>query len=1372
MKKLFIIIIFTILAIQAKSQNPFISTWQVNFPQTITIPTTGTGYNYSVDWGDGTITNGHTGDASHNYMGVGAFQISISGDFPRIYMVDADDRDKIREINQWGDIQWESMHNAFWRCENLNAINATDSPDLSNVTDLSGMFEQCYALTGGLDDWDVSSITNMKDMFKFAINFNDTLENWNVTHVISMEGMFQQCQRFNKNIGQWDVGRVENFNFMFSNAHDFNQNIGQWDVSSATTMESMFGGGAHENFFNQDISQWDVSNVTNMRYMFKDNFDFNQDIGQWDVSSVLDMGGMFFNTIFNQDIGQWDVSNVTIMGAMFRSSRFNQDIGQWDVSNVTNMGEMFYGDFNSSIPGFIGWFNQDISEWDVSAVTNMERMFYYALSFNQNIGDWDISGVTNMHFMLTGSGIDKINYDKLLNGWSIKNVQDDVVFGVHNLEYCNGASSRNNLINNYNWIIQGDSLNCTSSPGPFVTTWKTDNPGSSCSTCVTIKTTSSTNNYDIDWESDGTIDEFNVTGNITHDYGTFGVYQISIYGDLKRVHFQGSDHQKLLSIDQWGSIEWGETMESAFWGCVNMNILATDSPDFSLTTNLNTMFAYCSSLNNDLSNWDVSQVTSLQGMLFNATSFNQDLSNWNISSVSNMAFMLDGTSIDKANYDNTLIGWASQNVQSNVNLGASGLEYCNGEAARNNLINNYGWSISGDILSCIEPSPSSFITTWNPSLPGSSNANSITIQTFPGETYNYNVDWDNDGTFDEFGITGDVTHSFGTSGLHTIAIEGDFPRMYLNNSGDRSKLISIDQWGDIVWTSMEGAFHGAENLITLPIDTPDLSQVTSLKSMFSFCLILNGPVNHWDVSTITDMDNLFATAQQFNSPMNDWNTSNVTTLYRTFHGAINFNQSLNNWDVSNVTSIIEMFRFAVAYNQDMNNWNTTNLQNTSGMFENALAFNGDISTWNVSQVHSMSKMFQNATSFNQDISVWNTSNTTRMENMFSDASSFDQNIGSWDMSNVDRLFGMMDRSGLSIDNYDLLLNGWAGQTLQAGEFFGAEGLEYCNGITGRNILLNTFNWSINGDIDVCTFPPCGIPDLLVFLDSMGNATIDTSHLDYHFPANADSIYLLTTDFHCGPFQNTNILVTITGLDTVKCSFKVETRDTIAPLLICKPDTAYLDHSGIADAFSYKTVSFISEPCGINDNNVKPSFSCADIGDNIVTYTVWDGSGNTSSCSEIVTVLDTISPVVTCQNISTDLTIGGIANISPIPLISQSSDNCTIDTMYVDQEILSCQNPGSNSILVTVKDSSGNSATCISDVIVTDTHGYCCPDGLNVNYNPIEATDYYAADSIYSKGQIGNQTSVNFRSTIVKIDTSFQVDQGGMFQVINEDCSNN
>ena len=70
---------------------------------------------------------------------------------------------------------------------------------------------------------------------------------------------------------------------------------------------------------------------------------------------------------------------------------------------------------------------------------------------------------------------------------------------------------------------------------PFITTWKTDNPGTSNSTSISIATVGGGFDYDVDWENDGVWDDFNTTGDIMLDYGTAGVYAVAIRGNFPRI---------------------------------------------------------------------------------------------------------------------------------------------------------------------------------------------------------------------------------------------------------------------------------------------------------------------------------------------------------------------------------------------------------------------------------------------------------------------------------------------------------------------------------------------------------------------------------------------------------------------------------------------------------------------------------------------------------------------------------------------------------------------------------------------------------------------------------------------------------------------
>ena len=190
-----------------------------------------------------------------------------------------------------------------------------------------------------------------------------------------------------------------------------------------------------------------------------------------------------------------------------------------------------------------------------------------------------------------------------------------------------------------------------------------------------------------------------------------------------------------------------------------------------------------------------------------------------------------------------------------------------------------------------------FITTWKTDNPGESGPTSITIPTF-GPNYNYDIDWENDGIYDELGVTGSATHDYGSPGTYQVAIRGNFPQIYFNNSGDKDKILSIDQWGAIAWRSMLSSFLGCSNLQILADDAPDLSQVTSFVQMFDRCTSLNADLSNWDVSNINFMAAMFRGAVQFNGDISSWNVSNVVNMLDMFSGAAQFNGDLSSWDVS------------------------------------------------------------------------------------------------------------------------------------------------------------------------------------------------------------------------------------------------------------------------------------------------------------------------------------------------------------------------------------------------------------------------------------------------------------------------------------------
>ncbi|MEO0901867.1 MAG: BspA family leucine-rich repeat surface protein, partial [Bacteroidota bacterium] len=476
------------------------------------------------------------------------------------------------------------------------------------------IFSQAFITTWRTDDFGTSADNQITiptfpgEIYNYYIDWGDGTNDTNVTGDITHTYAA---------IGTYQVSITGDFpRIYFNGGGDGNKllTIEQWGNIIWSSMERAFS-----TCVNMDIVATDVpnlSNVSSMRQMFDlcSSLEGNSVFNSWDTSSVVNMSELFFGaSLFNQDISNWDTSDVTDMAAMFvMADSFNRPIGSWDTSSVQNMGNMF------SMAG----------------------------SFNQDLGGWDIGQVTTMGGMFTDVGLSYVNYDATLNSWaSLTTLQNNVQFDAGNSGFCEGLASRQLLIDNFGWTITDNGRNC-----PFVTTWKTDNPGASLDNQIRIPTfPGESYNYFVEW-GDGTSDS-NVTGDITHTYSTAGTYQVSISGNFPRIYFnffpegEAKDYEKIISVDEWGNTQWS-SMADAFARCSNLDVKAPDVPDLSNVTNMLYMFRGCSNLigTNSFSNWDVSNVNDMFGVFIDTPLFNQDIGGWIVSNVIDMGAMFLGAS--------------------------------------------------------------------------------------------------------------------------------------------------------------------------------------------------------------------------------------------------------------------------------------------------------------------------------------------------------------------------------------------------------------------------------------------------------------------------------------------------------------------------------------------------------------------------------------------------------------------------------------------------------------------------------------------------------------------------------------------------------
>ena len=874
--------------------------------------------------------------------------------------------------------------------------------NVSSVTDMVRMFEGATSFNNDIGNWDVSSVLNMSNMFNNTMSFNQDLSTWNVSFVTNMTGMFEGATSFNENISNWNVSSVTDMVRMFEGATSFNNDIGNWDVSSVLNMSNMFN---NTMSFNQDLSTWNVSSVTNMTGMFENASSFNENISNWNVSSITDMVGMFEGaTSFNNNISNWNVSSVLNMSNMFNNAMsFNQDLSTWDVSSVSNMNELFKNATS---------FNQDLSTWDVSSVSNMNELFKNTTSFNQDLSTWDISSVSNMSNMLSDSALSSINYGNTLKGWyELSNTPPNITLGASNLTYTYSTQTyKTSLTSDNNWTIHDSGLTTTEYGIIY------DNN--------TLVATS------FDFTTLPSSGAINFRSNTVSISSSAFLSQTSI----KSVLIPSS----MTSISN-----------NAFKGCSGItNITFFDNSTCVIISD--SAFEDCDSL---LNITIPSSVTTINNLSFNNCSGMQYAI---MTSLGIPYTYIYTTETDKTtamqNFLTDPSSWTQSTVTTSTVVSSSDSQITIVESPiplTNETRNSFANNLFIENSSLFSSSVNSFVTD-NTVLNIENTIPSVsTVRVFNS-------------------ISNNETNSFVVNEITTVPDIGTYVIMDVGSTVKINIINSIDNSSHYINVNKNSSTES-----TIYIDG---SSTGSTYNTGDSVIIFNNSITIGSISQVQKPQGTF----QYTQPTTDYDDSDspfvntdgsFTTLTKST--SVSGNNTIVSWayifnDTENslVDGLYLNETITTPGNMTIDDFDSIPMSRQGSQFN---SYSGSFPSTSTNMPALLSntsyvEMFYGASNFNQDISDWDKSTVSDMSYMFYNAHTFDQNLGNWNISNVTSMNNMLDNSGLSVDNYNLTLNGWASQTVQQNITLGADRLKYSSdGETGRKILINDYKWDIEGD---------------------------------------------------------------------------------------------------------------------------------------------------------------------------------------------------------------------------------------------------------------------------------------------------------------------
>jgi len=116
---------------------------------------------------------------------------------------------------------------------------------------------------------------------------------------------------------------------------------------------------------------------------------------------------------------------------------------------------------------------------------------------------------------------------------------------------------------------------------------------------------------------------------------------------------------------------------------------------------------------------------------------------------------------------------------------------------------------------------------------------------------------------------------------------------------------------------------------------------------------------------------------------------------------------------------------------------------------------------------------------------------------------------------------------------------------------------------------------------------------------------------------------------------------------------------------------------------------------------KDTFTCEDLGENLVEVTITDLSGNSTVVPVTITIVDNIAPVISADDITLYLGENGTVTLSADDLDTIVTDNCGIEEYSLDKSDFTCGDIGNHTVTLTVSDKSGNTAEFEISVTVVD-----------------------------------------------------------------------
>lgn len=278
------------------------------------------------------------------------------------------------------------------------------------------------------------------------------------------------------------------------------------------------------------------------------------------------------------------------------------------------------------------------------------------------------------------------------------------------------------------------------------------------------------------------------------------------------------------------------------------------------------MFENCSSFDQDVSFFDVSNVADLSDVFAYATSYTNGGADllWDVQNAMDMTGLFDST-----RYNGNLSNWDVQKVTSFSWM------FHNNTAFQGYTISDWVTSSAAQMEHIFDGCTNfrANLESWDVSRVQDFEAMFRGCHTWTSDLFSWNIS-----------SATDLSHQF----------EGC---EFFNRN--------LESWDTSQVTSMNSMFKGASSFFGF-LSTWNVGKVADFSFMFQVTPRFDGDIAQWNVSAATSLTGMLQEATSFNRNISQWNVNRVESMDQLFMGASSFDQTLC-WQLNEDVDVTDMF---------------------------------------------------------------------------------------------------------------------------------------------------------------------------------------------------------------------------------------------------------------------------------------------------------------------------------------------------------------------------------------------------------------------------------------------------------------------------------